>query len=245
MLIYLFDELGIYTETQEAFEDPRNPGSFLIPENAVDFPPPSLAADEVAVISGDHTAWVPTVDHRGTYYTKADQTVYEITDLGVVLNTTLYTSVAPPDTNSEFYYWNEPQQDWVRNDTEYTNFLIDFRSSDIVAYGDSQATTLAFSTVTQVEREYYTYLLKEAQDLAADPASWDTIAPVLKKIAYERAGTAPTQTQVLAEGTRITNIQATVEDTLAHVIVRVETLITELSTLTIAELEAYDIQLKW
>ena len=60
--VYKYDEDGVYSGTTLAFEDPKNPGTYILPANTVETVPPTLSEPNVPVWNG--SSWVATEDHR-------------------------------------------------------------------------------------------------------------------------------------------------------------------------------------
>lgn len=55
MVVYSYDNNGVYIGESEAFQDPLEEAEFLIPANATTIAPPTVGADEYTVFNG--TAW--------------------------------------------------------------------------------------------------------------------------------------------------------------------------------------------
>lgn len=78
MKVYLFDHEGVYIGTEEAFEDPRTSGHFLLPPNGTLKNPNEISLGQGRVPRWQGQSWVAAEDHRGEiwYNTETDAPVH-------------------------------------------------------------------------------------------------------------------------------------------------------------------------
>jgi hypothetical protein len=81
MIVYQTDLDGIYVGTTVAQEDPKNPGTYLLPRGCVLEAPPVAGPHQVAVYKNE--AWSLVADYRGVTYWLADGTSTTVTTVGV------------------------------------------------------------------------------------------------------------------------------------------------------------------
>jgi hypothetical protein len=59
MIVYNYTPEGVYRDSEQAFESPREPGAFLIPAGATSVAPPSTSEGFHAVWDGTEWSVVP------------------------------------------------------------------------------------------------------------------------------------------------------------------------------------------
>ena len=105
-IAYSFDNNGFYTGEVKAWEDPKNPGNYLLPKNST-FKKPILSKNKIPKFVDEE--WVLVPNYRGkVYYNKKTQEKWEIKDYGI-----------EPDNNwtekkpSEGVKWSDEKNDWI------------------------------------------------------------------------------------------------------------------------------------
>jgi len=97
LIVYSYDEDGVYLGKTQADESPLEPGKYLIPANATETPPPGEKECYAIVFTG--TVWEYAEDHRGeTRYSTAAETLGMQVE---VINVGSLDKVAPDTTDKE------------------------------------------------------------------------------------------------------------------------------------------------
>ena len=104
--VYSYNVQGHYVGETIAREDPKNPGTYLLPARTTTDTPPATTTREIAVWDGN--SWSIEVDWRGKWYDYVTQAVTEVFDVGVLAPE--YTTDIPPPHP----YWQFNGSVWER-----------------------------------------------------------------------------------------------------------------------------------
>ena len=123
-MCYAVDAAGIFIRTAHAFEDPSNPGSFILPsDSSWDAPPTDVPVGSIAVLDFTTRVWGIVEDHRG-------QTVYDInncrnsqviTELGPI--GAEWTLVAPDADALQYGYHEFDGEAWQINESQRSEII--------------------------------------------------------------------------------------------------------------------------
>lgn len=100
MIVYKYDENGIYTGETTAQESPREPSLYLMPPNTTAKIPPEIGDHECAIFGNE--SWDIKPDYRDVTYWLPDGSEHHITEINVVPpNDALFEKPVIPPTFDE------------------------------------------------------------------------------------------------------------------------------------------------
>ena len=100
MIVYKYDENGIYTGETTAQESPREPSMYLMPPNTTAKIPPEIGDHECAIFGNE--SWDIKPDYRDVTYWLPDGSEHHITEINVIPpNNALFEKPVIPPTFDE------------------------------------------------------------------------------------------------------------------------------------------------
>ena len=159
-------EAGLFVTTAQAWPDPMQPESWLIPARCVDTEPPAAKAGQAAKWDADAKKWQYIPDHRG-------QTAYR-TDNGQP-ETVQSAGELPPELTltprpSEYHVWDGKA--WVLSESAAAQALADAQAQGAAQINDAVKEVLQPLTRFEVE-----YKRREAQARAYRDAGYKGDVP--------------------------------------------------------------------
>ena len=159
-------EAGLFVTTAQAWPDPMQPESWLIPAGCIDTEPPAAKAGQAAKWDADAKKWQYIPDHRG-------QTAYR-TDNGQP-ETVQSAGELPPELTltprpSEYHVWDGKA--WVLSESAAAQALADAQAQGAAQINDAVEAVLQPLTRFEVE-----YKRREAQARAYRDAGYKGDVP--------------------------------------------------------------------
>ena len=159
-------EAGLFVTTAQAWPDPMQPESWLIPAGCIDTEPPAAKAGQAAKWDADAKKWQYIPDHRG-------QTAYR-TDTGEA-DTVIHAGELPPELTliprpSEYHVWDGKA--WVLSESAAAQALADAQAQGAAQINDAVEAVLQPLTRFEVE-----YKRREAQARAYRDAGYKGDVP--------------------------------------------------------------------
>ena len=160
------DDAGLFVSTTQAWPDPMQPESWLIPAGCIDTAPPDPKADQVAQWQPEKQEWTYIPDYRG-------QTAYR-TDNGEEA-TVIHAGELPPELTltprpSEYHVWDGKA--WVLSESAAAQALADAQAQGAAQINDAVEAVLQPLTRFEVE-----YKRREAQARAYRDAGYKGDVP--------------------------------------------------------------------
>ena len=159
-------EAGLFVITTQAWPDPMQPESWLIPAGCVDTEPPAAKAGQAAQWQPEKQEWTYIPDYRG-------QTAYR-TDTGEE-DTVIHAGELPPELTltprpSEYHVWDGKA--WVLSESAAAQALADAQAQGAAQINDAVEAVLQPLTRFEVE-----YKRREAQARAYRDAGYKGDVP--------------------------------------------------------------------
>ena len=160
------DDAGLFVSTTQAWPDPMQPESWLIPAGCVDTEPPAAKAGQAAQWQPEKQEWTYIPDYRG-------QTAYR-TDNGEEA-TVIHAGELPPELTltprpSEYHVWDGKA--WVLSESAAAQALADAQAQGAAQINDAVEAVLQPLTRFEVE-----YKRREAQARAYRDAGYKGDVP--------------------------------------------------------------------
>ena len=159
-------EAGLFVSTTQAWPDPMQPESWLIPAGCIDTEPPAAKAGQAAQWQPEKQEWTYIPDYRG-------QTAYR-TDTGEE-DTVIHAGELPPELTliprpSEYHVWDGKA--WVLSESAAAQVLADAQAQGAAQINDAVEAVLQPLTRFEVE-----YKRREAQARAYRDAGYKGDVP--------------------------------------------------------------------
>ena len=173
-------EAGLFVTTTQAWPDPMQPESWLIPAGCIDTEPPAAKAGQAAQWQPEKKAWQYIADHRGQTAYRTDNGQPETVQTAGELPPELTLTPRP----SEHHVWDGKA--WVLSESAAAQALADAQAQGAAQINDAVEAVLQPLTRFEVE-----YKRREAQARAYRDAGYKGEVPLQVAAFAKPAGKTP------------------------------------------------------
>ena len=174
------DADGLFVTTTQAWPDPMQPESWLIPARCVDTEPPAAKAGQAAQWQPEKQEWAYITDHRGKTAYRTDNGQPETVQTAGELPPELTLTPRP----SEYHVWDGKA--WVLSESAAAQALADAQAEGAEQINDAMEAVLQPLTRFEVE-----YKRREAQARAYRDAGYKGEVPLQVAAFAKPAGKTP------------------------------------------------------